>query len=155
MKKFILGLVAALILGTVVNGVLGYVKLGYFKNPTLIWGGLFKGGGLGQTASSDVKDCKDLIAGISTFGNLKVTIIGGGKPAANLEVDLSKQPGPVRCEQKTDKNGVVSFENVPTGSMFIFFNEKAFPKEFGQPPTEPVTILQGQTVEKRLELKAQ
>ncbi len=136
-NKFILGLITALILGTII--------IGYFKNKT----------GPSQMIDKDVKNCKDLVSGASTFGNLKVTIVGNGKPVGNLEVDLGNRPGSVRCMQKTDKNGMVLFEGVPTGQMFIYFNSNAFPKEFGHPPTESVTILQGQLAEKTLELKTQ
>lgn len=145
MKKFILGLVVALILGTFVNAIFGYMKFGYFKNQN----------GKNQVIDKDVKDCKDLVSGTSSFGDLKVVITGNGKPVEDLEVDLSNQPGPIRCMQKTDKNGTALFKTVPTGQMFLFFNGNAFPKEFGHPPTEHVTILKEQLVEKTLELKTQ
>lgn len=157
-NKFVLGLVTALILGIFVKIISGYINFGYFKNPDLILGGLFKNkNGQSQVIDKNVKNCKNLVSGASTFGNLKVVIVGNGKPVENLEVDLSNQPGPIHCMQKTDKKGTVLFEAVPAGKMFIFFNNNAFPKEFGHPPTETgqVTILQGQLVEKTLELKTQ
>lgn len=154
MRNFLLGLVIALILGTLTNVILGYIKFGYFKNLDLNLSGLLKNrSGQPQVIDKDVKGCKDLVPGASTFGKLKVTIVGNGKPVENLEVDLSNQPGQIRCMQKTDKNGMVLFEVVPAGQMFIFFNNNAFPKEFGHPPTEPIMIVQEQLVEKTLELK--
>lgn len=145
MKKFILGLIIALILGIFVNIIFGYIKFDYFKNKN----------GQNQAINKDIKNCKDLVSGASTFGDLKVTVLGNGKPVENLEVDLSTKPGPTRCMQKTDKNGMVSFEAIPAGQMFIYFNDNAFPKQFGQPPTEPVTIFPGQSVEKKVEFKTQ
>ncbi|MCL5784379.1 MAG: hypothetical protein M1142_03435 [Patescibacteria group bacterium] len=159
MKNFLSGLITALILGILFNTIFGYIKFGYFQNPEKFLG-LLKNQNernqpSNQIADKDVKSCKDLVTGASAFGNLKVTITGNGKPIGDLEVDLSSHPGPIRCMQKTDKNGTVSFETVPTGQMFIFFNENAYPKQFGHPPTEQVMILQGQLVEKTLELKNQ
>lgn len=138
-NKFILGLVTALVLGIIVNIILNSIKSGYPK-------------GQKQAIDKDVKNCKDLVSGETAFGNLKVTIIGKGKPVENLEVDLSRRPGPVRCMQKTDKDGVALFTGVPSGKMVIYFNTGAFPRELGKDPTIYVEIVKDKTVEKLLEL---
>ncbi len=138
-NKFVLGVTTALILGIIVNIILSYVKSGSSKKQR-------------QGIDKGVKNCKDLVSGASAFGNLKVTIVGKGKSIENLEVDLSNRPGPTRCMQKTDKDGIASFTNVPAGRMTIYFNSGAFPKELGKDPTIYVEIIKDKTVEKLLEL---
>lgn len=160
-NKFILGLVTALVLGAAVNIIWGYIKFGYFQSPKKILGNLT--GNFGKIVfeykkgriEKEVKECKDLVLGASSFGGLKVTILENGKPIENLEIDLNTKPGPNRCMQKTDKDGVSLFTNVPTGKMVIYFNQADFPKEFGQSPSEPVEIIQGQVIEKIIVLKKQ
>lgn len=160
-NRFVLGLATALVLGFFVNIIFGYIKFGYFQNPEKVLGGLskiFNGANPennGKPIDKDIKDCRDLVPGATTFGKLEVMVQGNEKPLENLEVDLGTKPGPVRCIQKTDKDGVVLFGNVPTGQMFIFFNQGASPKEFGQMPTETVEIVEGKLLEKTIKLKSQ
>lgn len=161
MKTFLSGLVTALIVGFVANVLLGYIKFGYFQNPEKILGGLtkiFNGAapqGNGAPIDKDVKNCKDLISEATSFGTLKVIVTGNGKPIENLEVDVSRKPGPQRCMEKTRAEGVVLFSDVPAGKMVIYFNNADFPKEFGASPVISVDIVSGQILEKTIELKRQ
>lgn len=146
-NKFLLGLATAIVLGSLFNIARGYTKFGYLNKIEV---SNKKQGPIDK----DVKECGQLDSFSSTFGTLKITILGNGKPVENLEVDLSDKPGPNRCMKLTDKNGVVLFEKVPAKKMAIFFNNANFPKEFG--PNTPVTyleIIKDQTIEKIIELK--
>lgn len=100
------------------------------------------------------RDCASLAPDATEFGNLTVQVLGNGQPVGNLEVDLGLQPGPNNCPKKTDSNGLVSFENIPVGSMAIFFNGANFPKEFSQASSAVywVNITKNQTFEKTIEL---
>lgn len=143
MKKFYLGLLTAVILGSIANIALGYFKYGYFDK--------FKNY-IETKKAGEIKECKQLVPLASSFGSLKVAILRSGKPVENLEVDLSDKPGPNRCVSKTDKEGIALFEKVPAGRMAIYFNSGAFPKELGKDPTIYVEIIKDKTTEKILEL---
>ena len=77
-------------------------------------------------------------------GNAQLEVIlktDTGMPLANIEVDVAEQPGPppVGGLALTDENGVAIF-NIKPGNYFIFFNDTNFPKDFENPPPQPVEV---------------
>ncbi len=151
MKKFFLGLILALALGSIFNVILGYSKYGYISK---LKGYLEskKTQDIQNQIAKEVKECKELIPSASSFGSLKVTILGNGRPVENLEVDVSDKPGPNRCMINTDKDGIAYFGKVPVGRLVIFFNSGAFPKNLGKDPVLYIEINKDQTTKTMLEL---
>lgn len=133
MKRFIFGFAAAL----------AVIAVLYFAYPIIR--GFFGGGGGPMIPS-------ELMPGATVFGNLKVQIMGGGKPLPNVEVDLG-QPGGRMSYALTDSDGIAFFLNVPVGGYNIFFNDLNYPKEFARVSSLiPVEIAKDTTTEKKIEL---
>lgn len=81
-------------------------------------------------------------------GTLKVTVKSAGKGVSGLEVDLGARPGaPNYYIRLTDVNGVAVLTGIPAGKYYIYFNGFNFPKEYGDSPTEKVSVVSGQTTE--------
>lgn len=86
-------------------------------------------------------------------GTLKIIITASGKSVGSLEVDVAAKPGaPKYYMALTDNNGTAVFDGIPAGSYFIYFNGNNFPTQFGDPPTESVNVISGQTVQKNINL---
>ena len=86
----------------------------------------------------------------SISGNceLKVTVqLQDNSPVADLEVDVSAEPGPPLQggSAKTDGNGIAVFHIKP-GSYYIFFNDNFFPKDLEYRDTLKVTLEEGKTI---------
>lgn len=87
-------------------------------------------------------------------GNLEVTVMAAGKPAANLEVDAALAPGaPHYYMRSTDSNGVAQFDDLPAGDYKIYFNLNNFPKEYDASQLGSTKVTQGVTAKTIITLK--
>jgi hypothetical protein len=131
MKKYLIGFVSALVLVGAVFIGRSFI-LGFFGS-----GGLISPDALNPAATE--------------FGDLNVTVRAGGRPVANLEVDLGT-PGGRMSNAVTNGDGVAAFTHVSVGTFNIFFNDLNFPQRFARVSRVPVQIAKDQRTEKTIEL---
>lgn len=161
MKKFLLGLVIVIILGTVVIIVVGQprgpvgILTSITSNPISLW-------------------CNKLVDGAKEFGNVEVAVTKNSQLVSDLVVLLSKEKPPMvpypgdssgrtlvpfpqkACFSNTNAKGAARFKDVPVGTAYLFFNNDvaAYPKKFGSPNPliTPIEVKQGETISVAIEL---
>lgn len=136
MKKFVIGFVSAL-------AVVAVLFFGYLALRSLSGGG-------GPVSPENLKP------GVKDYGSLRVEVFGGGRPLADVEIDLgeigSNGPTGPMSFAVTDPTGAASFEKVPVGSYDIFFNANHFPNGYIPPQRVSVSIAKDRVVQKRIDL---
>lgn len=165
MKKFILGF----IFGTIIMIIAGQ-----------FWGLMptFLGGVWDVTKPNPITTnpftlwCDKLTNNASGFGKVSVTIAQKDQPVSDLTVNLSVEPPPKAdypgaregefmipkkaCFVGTNQKGIGTFNKVPAGTAYIFFNNDpaAYPKRFGVPnwSVTSVEVKQGQVTPVTIEL---
>lgn len=138
MKKFILGFIVGTIIMVIAGQFWGSNPI--TSNPFTLW-------------------CDKLVDKAEAIGNVGVTITQNGQPVSNLTVNLSVEqppradypgarPGEFMIPKKacfigTNQKGMGTFNKVPAGNAYIFFNNDpaSYPKRFGKPNFSITTVV--------------
>ena len=142
MRNFILGFISALFLVGVSYGIYNFV-ISSKKD---------------EVSRESQGNCAHLKSGSTDFGKAEITITSNsGQSVKEVEVNLGDLPGAeVYCWTKTDDNGVASFDDVPAGGYYIYFNDVTLPPALGGGDATPVLqieVSEGATAEAGIELK--
>jgi uncharacterized protein YxeA len=137
MKKILIIVVLIIVLG-----IAGFFVYKYFASKNTSSGGTPTG-----TQLCDIqKQTCVAVNKTSGSGSVSVKVFKGSGPANGLEVDLGAKAGAPQYYMKTaDDSGVALFEGIPAGSYTVYFNLNAFPAALGNPQTQNVVIVKGQT----------
>lgn len=153
MKKLILGFVTAVLLIGIAYGISTIRLSSSHETRSPLYDQDVKKANEAVLCDNEQHSCRAFDKAQNS-GNVNVTIVANGKPVSGLEVDVANTPGAVQYYMKlTDADGIASFDGLPVGNNFIYFNGVNFPKAYGDSPTVPVTVAKDQTAERRIELK--